>query len=274
MEIKLRDFSYIENKDTSFEKDYFSDVNMDFLPGEIVGVLGEDLDVLGKLIMCIKRPSKGNLILDNNEIKRTSHISNVELLRKKIGYIYDFDNEKFLANSVKNEIALTMRNYGKKVTNEHIIDSLKLVGLNDSYLDRNPNELSYIEKKKLLFACAMSYNPDVLIVSYMDIGLSYREKDYFKKLLNKFKNKYNKTIIIITNKVDFLFDLDDKFYALNKGKVFLSGDKYELYNEKLYKYFDMPKIIEFTKYAKECGHNINDYFDLKELIKEVYRNAK
>ena len=37
---------------------------------------------------------------------------------------------------------------------------------------------------------------------------------------------------------------------------------------------EMPKIIEFTKYAQECGHSILEYTDIKELIKELYRNVK
>ena len=39
------------------------------------------------------------------------------------------------------------------------------------------------------------------------------------------------------------------------------------------KYVEMPKIVEFTKYAQECGHNILEYTDIKELLKELYRNA-
>ena len=36
----------------------------------------------------------------------------------------------------------------------------------------------------------------------------------------------------------------------------------------------MPKIVEFTKYVQEQGHNILEYVDIKELIKEIYRNVK
>ena len=36
----------------------------------------------------------------------------------------------------------------------------------------------------------------------------------------------------------------------------------------------MPKIVELTKYAQECGHNILEYTDIKELIKELYRNVQ
>ena len=72
----------------------------------------------------------------------------------------------------------------------------------------------------------------------------------------------------------FMFELVDKLYVINKGKLVLSGGKEIYYDNKLYKYVEMPKIIEFTKYAQESGHSILEYTDIKELIKELYRNVK
>ena len=71
-----------------------------------------------------------------------------------------------------------------------------------------------------------------------------------------------------------MFDIVDKLYVINKGELVFSGGKELYYDDKLYKYIEMPKIVEFTKYANECGHNILEYTDIKELIKELYRNVK
>ncbi len=275
MEIIFNKLCYLENKNSSLDKKYLDDVNLVISQGEIVAFVNDDLGIVGELIMAIKRPSKGEIKLDDVVIKRTSHISNVNLLRKKVGFV-KADIEKSLSMSVKEEIKKTMKNYGYKATNvtKHVVDSLRIVGLSEDYLDRDCKSLSYTEKKKVSLACAMSYNPEVLILENFEKGLIFRDREYFRKLFLKLKNKFKKTIIIIGTDLTFMFDIVDKVYVINKGKLVLTGDKDVFYEDKLYKYVEMPRIVEFTKYAQQEGHDILEYTDIKELIKELYRNVK
>ena len=274
MEIIFNKLSYIENKSSSSEKKYLEDINLIINQGSIVSFINEDLSIIGKLLMVIKRPPKGELKIDNTIIKRTSHISNVNELRKKIGFVYTSGN-KFLTTIVKEEIKLTMKNYGYRTKNviKHIVDSLKIVGLDESFMSRDTSTLSFIESKKVQLACAMSYNPEVLILEDFEKGMIHREREYFKKLFLKLKNKFNKTIILISDDITFSFGIVDKIHVINKGKLVVTGDKDVIYDDKLYKYIEMPKIVEFTKYAKAQGHNILEYTDNNELIKEIYRNV-
>lgn len=275
MEIVFNKLCYIENPKSSSEKKYLEDVNLVIKQGIIVGFLNDDLNIIGKLIMAIKRPTKGELRIDDMVIKRTSHVTNVNELRKKVGFVYTSSDE-FIGKTVKEEIKQTMKNFGYKASNvtKHVVDSLKIVGISEDYLDRDPNTLSYTEKKKLKLASAMSYNPSVLVLEDFDKGLLFKEREYFRKLFLKLKNKFNKTIILITKDLTAMFDLVDKMHVINKGKLVISGGKEIFYDNKLYKYVEMPKIVEFTKYAQECGHNILEYTDIKELIKELYRNVQ
>lgn len=275
MEIVFNKLCYVENPKSSSEKKYLEDINLVIKQGSIVGFLNDDLSIIGKLIMAIKRPTKGELRIDDMIIKRTSHISNINELRKKVGFVYTSSNE-FIGKTVKEEIKQTMKNFGYKASNmtKHIVDSLRIVGIGEDYLDRDPNTLSYTEKKKVMLASAMSYNPSVLVLEDFDKGLLFKEREYFRKLFLKLKNKFNKTIILITKDLTAMFDLVDKMHVINKGKLVISGGKEVFYDNKLYKYVEMPKIVEFTKYAQDNGHNILEYTDIKELIKELYRNVK
>lgn len=274
MEIVFNKLSLIENKSTNKEIKYLDNVSLTINEGSIVGISGDNISVISNLLMVIKRPSKGELKLDDLIIKRTSHINNVNMLRKRIGVLDTKNN--FVTKSVKEEIKLVMKNYEYKTKNEnqHIVDSLKIAGLSEDYLDRNPNELSMTEKKKFNLACLLSYNPEVIILEDFYKGLIYREREYYKKLFLKLKNNFKKTIIILGNDLTFMFNLVDNLYVINKGKVVVSGDKDIFYKDELYSYLEMPKIVEFTKYAQSKDHKILEYTDLKELIKELYRNVK
>ena len=275
MEIIFNKLCYIEHKSSSIERKYLEDVNIIINEGEITGFIGDNLEIIGKLLTAIKRPTKGELKIDNVIIKRTSHINNINALRKHIGFVYSSSNKKFVTNSVKKEISTIMKNYNYKAKNnlKHIVDSLKIASLNESYLDRNPNELSSIEQKKVLLAGIMSYNPEVIILESFFKGMTFRDKEYFRKLFLKLKNKYDKTIIVLENDISYMFDFVDKVHVINKGKNVLSGGKEIYYYDKVYKYVEMPKIVEFIKYVKGQGHNILEYTDIKELLKELYRHV-
>ena len=271
MEIIFNQLSYIENKKTSSEKRYFDEVNMIINSSSIVGIKMDYSDIIGELLMIIKRPTKGEIKIGDIIVKRTTHVNNINVLRRKFG-IVPFENNVYLKKTVKDEIKNAMSNYG--YISKHISDSLMIVGLDDSYLSREPNTLSYVEKKKVNLALAMSYNPEVLVIESFDKGLTFREREYFRKLFLKLKNKYNKTVILVNSELTFMFDVVDKLFVINKGRLVFSGDKDIFYEDKLYKYVEMPKIVEFIKYANLNGHNILEYTDIKELIKGLYRDVK
>ena len=275
MEIIFNKLTYIENKRSAREIVYLNDVSLVIEQGSIVGFLGDRLDIIGRLLLLLKRPSSGEIRLNNSIIKRSSHVDNVNSIRKNIGFVYSNYNKLFLEVSVLKEISNIMNNYNYKTDNvvKHVVQSLRIVGLDESFLDRDPNELSRVEKKKVELASVISYNPEVLVLDNFDIGLSYREKEYFKKLFLKLKNKYNKTIILISNNAEFLFDIVDDVHLIYNGKLVLSEGKDIFYNSNLYRYVNIPKIIEFTKYVEMNGYDIKKCTDIKELIKELYRNV-
>ena len=275
MEIVLSKLSYIENGSSSIEMKYLEKVDMVFEKGKIISLINDDLTVIGKLLMVIKRPTSGVIRFGSMKVSRTSHINNVNALRRKLGFLNMDTDVLFLESTVKKEIIEVLKGYHcrPKDVNKHVVDSLKLVGLTEKYLDKDPNNLSSIEKKKVKLACIMSYNPEVLILNDFEKGLSFKERDYFRKLFLKLKNNFGKTIILLSRKVEFLFDFVDKVYVINKGNVVLEGGQELFYENKLYNYVDVPKIVEFTNYLYKEGHKINKYTDFKELIKELYRRC-
>lgn len=273
MEITFKKLSYVE-KNQSYEKKYLDGINLSIKEGSIVSIIGDNLSIIAKLMLAIKRPTSGELKLGNEIIKRTSHIDNIEEIKNNIGYVADVSSISFQYKTVKDEFKHLMNKVdGKNNTIKHYIDSLKLVGLSEDYLEYDPNHLSYTESKKVMLALNLCYNPEVLILENFEKGLNYKEIDYFKKLFLKLKIKFNKTIIILSNNVEFMFNLVDNIVVINK-KVLLYGDNSLFYSDVLYNYVEMPLIVSFTKYAKEQGHDILEYTDTKELLKELYRNIK
>ena len=236
MEIIFNKLEYIENKSSSLQKIYLNELSLIIESGSIVSFIGDDLSIIGKLITVLKKPTKGEIKIDDVVIKRTTHINNVKYLRKNIGFVYCTSEKKFLCKTVKSEIEKVMKNYEYRPKNvsKHSVDSLKMVGLSADYLDLNPEDLSTTEQNKVLLACVLSYNPQILILDYFLKGMSYKDKEYFKKIFLKLKNKFDKTIIVLDNDISNTFDFVEKNYIIYHGKLKISGGREIYYNDNLY----------------------------------------
>ena len=271
MEISFDHVSYQGKEECIFLNDF----HHTFASNQIHSIIAEQPTKIPELITMAARPTSGSISVDGIQIKKTNRIQDIASVKKRIGLVSCVRKQKFLTKTVYDQIAICLNNYDTSYTDveKRIKDSLKMVGLDDSYLMRNPNELSTTEQKKLTFATALSYNPDFLIFEYYEKVFSFKEKQQLKQMLRVFKNRYNKTILLITDDVEFLFELVDNFIVINNGSVVFEGTNKSFYNEELYQYTDMPEIVEFIKYANEKGHKIENYTDLKELIKGIYRDV-
>lgn len=195
---------------------------------------------------------------------------------KDIGYLSNNPLKEFKTKTVYDEMNYLVKFYelDYEDCNKKMYDALKLVGLNDGYLRRNFGTLSTTEIKRVQLALVLFYNPLVYIFDYYEKGFNYKDIDYLKKVLRRLKGNYGKNIIIVSDNIGAFLDTLDDYIIFHKGKVVVTGDKRDLYNEDLYKYIKCPKIIEFIKMVKDKDINLSNYLDINELIKGIYRSVE
>lgn len=155
---------------------------------------------------------------------------------------------------------------------------MDLVGLDDSFLFRNPYKLSNGERRKVALASILCYKPDVIILDEPTVGLDNKSKVDLMKLLKRLKNELDKTIIIVSHDVNFLHKFVDYVYLLKDGKIVLEGDKYSVFsNEDVMSDCGLvvPDVLHFSNlvYLKK-GIKIGYRDEINDLIKDVYRYAK
>lgn len=152
------------------------------------------------------------------------------------------------------EISKENLNFKKKNT-------LKMVLLN-----KIPNKLSTADISKLQLATQI--NEEVICLFDFSKGLNFKELNYFKRLFKDMTKKYNKKIILVSRDVDFLAQFADTFAIYQHKIVYYTKD---IFDDALYKYIDMPKIVKFIKYANLKNANLTSTVDINELIKDIYR---
>lgn len=279
MEIVFNDVSVVINKNTLLEKTLLSHVTFKIGKPLIYGFLGNSnsgKSIVADLINGIMKPTSG-IVKINEFINNGKRIKNINKLRFDVGYVYKNSSDMFFNKIVKKELEFGMK-YFKYKNNKITLrseQSLKIVGLGKEYLNKNISDLSLSEAKKVSIASILVFNPKIIILDEPTIGLNYIEKKELMRILRLLKEKYNKTIILISKNVDFLYEIIDKVFIFNLSKLVRTGDVNLLTDGEMLKNYklEMPEIAKFIEIAKKKGVKLEDYKDIKDLIKGVYRNV-
>lgn len=227
----------------------------------IIGISGSGKTTLAEIISLITKPSNGKVI--NN---------------KKTGLVFQNPSEQFFSNTVEKEIELGINNLNKDISQikKKVNDALIMVGLDSNFLKRNLSTLTLAEQKKVAIAAVLAANPEVIVLDEPTLGLDSKSQKTIARLIKLLKQRYKKTIIVLTEDVEFAHIISDEVIVLDGGKVVLQDNKYEVFTKDIENYgLKKPKIIEFEQLVyrkKKIKLLYRD--DINDLMKDIYRNVK
>lgn len=166
---------------------------------------------------------------------------------------------------------LIIKNPKKKIN-----DSLRIVGLDTTYLNRNINSLSSSERILVILAISLLSNPDIIILlnlfKYLD---KTNEKDLIM-LLEKIKDQYNKTIVLINDDSEIMYKYT-KYLFIKKNNLFIEDETDKLLQrvDFLHKNnIKVPEIVELTHLIKKKKKIKLEYHkDVRDILKDIYKHV-
>jgi len=206
------------------------------------------------------------------EVKELVAKSNAGEITAFIGNI-TLDNLNDYKKLPTYEVDLNVKEYFLNLCSEDkFYKALQVVELNQDVLKLNYKDLSIATKNKLAIVEALVVKDSIIIFENIHKCLTYREIQNVKRVLRKLA-EYNKNIILLTNDIEFLFNLTKKVVIVDNNEIKQVFNPVDWFNNDVYKYISKTPIIEFVSYCRSKNIKIEDSIETKELLKAIYRSV-
>lgn len=277
MSITFKEVEHIYAQDTPFAYHALKGVNLNIQKGSmtaLIGHTGSGKSTLIQHINALLLPTSGEVNVEDILITATDKPSSLKPLRKKAGLVFQFPEYQLFEETILKDIIFGPKNFG--VSEEEAISIakkvIKLVGLDESYLERSPFDLSGGQKRRIAIAGILAMDPDILILDEPTAGL---DPQGAKEMLQLFKkvNQEGKTVILVSHDMNQVLEYCDDVVVMNHGQVERHVSVEELFKETDYLTslsIDLPIITSFILELNKSGFHIDPSIkDIDVLIQEI-----
>src|ERR1700721_3213898 len=163
--VQVRGVSKIFKRD-AFQVTALDDVSIDIAKGEFLAVMcpaGSGKTTLLNMIAAIARPTSGELLVQGQDIFRFSDSQIARWRNEHIGYVFQTFNLIPVLTAFENvELPLLLTKLLSQKRRDHVLTSLKLVGLEDR-VNHLPKQLSGGQEQRVAIARAIVSDPTLLL---------------------------------------------------------------------------------------------------------------
>lgn len=241
----------------------------------LVGRTGCGKSTLVQQINALFHPLSGEVEVDgylNSSDKKKRTKKNKEL-RKKVGLVFQFPEYQLFEESVLKDVVFGPKNFGasKEEALAAAKEALALVGLDESFYERSPFELSGGEKRRVAIAGILACHPEYLIVDEPTAGLDPKGA---QEMMDLFEDIHRKgtTIILVTHDMNLVLRYCDRVLVLEDGKLVADDKPSAFFQQDMDRYsLETPALYRFmqgldAKGLKLDQDGITDVDSLAEAI--------
>ncbi len=216
-------------------------VNLKIESGETVAIVGENgagKTTLVKHVTGLLKPAEGKVQVDGQS---TEDVSTAQLSRK-VGVAFQNPDHQLFSESVEEEMAFALRNFGfaPELVEQRVSWGLGLFGLNE-YRKSSPLVLSGGEKKRLTLACILAWDPEVVILDEPTVGQDSIQKERLAQTI-RMLGSAGKTVVVVSHDIEFLWPIQPRVVVMKAGKVVGDGPAAKLMQEK--ELLDSARVAE------------------------------
>ena len=246
--------------------------------GEFVAIMGQNgagKTTLVKQFNGLLKPTTGAIRVDGVETTKTS----VAAMARKVGFVFQNPDHQLFSETVEEEIAFALKNFGyeKEAIENRISWALNLLGLTQ-YRKTSPFMLSGGERKRVALASVLAWDPEILILDEPTIGQDYQQKDKLRQFIIQMRAQ-GKTVVIVTHDVEFVAECNPRVVLMKEGQIVADGEGKDILTNPealAQSSIVLPQIAQIFKQLALLGlpKDIIDTYEAKEVLLETWRRQK
>ncbi|WP_429951015.1 energy-coupling factor transporter ATP-binding protein EcfA2 [Enterococcus sp. AZ170] len=236
MDIRFEQVDFTYQPNTPFEQRALFDLNLTIEDGSytaIVGHTGSGKSTLLQHLNALVKPTKGTVTIGDRTIVPETNNKNLKPIRKKVGIVFQFPEAQLFEETVAKDIAFGPKNFG--VAGEEAArlaaEMLDLVGLDASFLDRSPFELSGGQMRRVAIAGVLAMEPEVLVLDEPTAGLDPQGRKEMMEMFQRLHEERGMTIVLVTHLMDDVANYADHVLVLEKGRIVKAGAPQEVFQD-------------------------------------------
>lgn len=276
MSIEINHLEHVYNAGTPFEHSALHGIDLSIPEGKVTAIIGQTGSGKSTLVQHLNGlliPSAGTLDICGFHIQPLLKIKDVKALRKEVGLVFQFPEYQLFEETIEKDIAFGPKNFGveEEKANELVKKILPMVGLDESYLQRSPFELSGGQKRRVAIAGILVLDPKVLVLDEPTAGLDPQGAKEMMSLFMDLNRTHNKTILLVSHDMEHVMRYCDHVIVLDHGKVLQESDVHTFFEHPEWMIkagINPPAIIRLKLMLKEKGFLIPDeILELDALVK-------
>ena len=213
-----------------------SDVSLDILPGETLGLVGESgsgKSTTGRALMQMPSPTSGSVLLEQHDLTKLSG-SDLREIRPQMQMIFqDPISSLNPRRNVADIVAEPLRIWKRGTTAEQaalVNKTLESVGIDpEGARSRRPSEFSGGQCQRICIARSLMLEPKLLICDEPVSALDVSVQAQILNLLQDMKERYGLTMLFIAHYLAVVMNVSDRVAVMYLGKLCEVGNPDLLY---------------------------------------------
>ena len=282
MSITFEKVSHVYGEGTPFSFLALKEVTAEIKKGSmtaIIGHTGSGKSTFVQHLNGLLLPTDGTVTVGEYIISADKKPEVMKPLRKKCGLVFQFPEYQLFEETIEKDIIFGPINFGidENTAKQNAKKALKAVGLDESYLERSPFDLSGGQKRRVAIAGILVMEPEILVLDEPTAGL---DPQGAKEMMSLFKNlnQQGTTILLVTHDMNQVLEYCDEAIVMSEGQVVKSGTVQEIFSEP--KYLDalsieLPILTQIIHQLNAQGFELDTAItNLEDLAKAIGGDLK
>jgi len=200
-------------------------VSFEIKKGEFVAIMGPSgsgKSTLMHILGALDTPTKGEYILDGENVEKLTDDELADIRNRKIGFIFQAFNLLPRTSALKNVMLPMMYAGTPKEKRKEIAEKyLKMVGLSDR-LSNTPSQLSGGQQQRVAIARSLVLNPAIILADEPTGNIATTQAEEIMAIFQKL-NAEGHTIVMITHEPD-IAEHAKRIIHIRDGKIVEDGN--------------------------------------------------